>query len=164
MNKFMIPFVIIEYLVLLFFLIINIRKSNKLFKYCFIAFLFITLFALDAYDNTMLDSIIGFIIRYIYYPTYFSYTLTFALSIIMLIITVFSNKIYDKVKIINFIFGSLIILSYIIFLLLKIDTNSYKVLYSGNSLICLRYMTRTFTLWTLVLLIRQYYKYFVKKW
>lgn len=164
MNKIMIPFVIIEYLILLFFLILNIKKTNKVFKYCFIAFLFITLFALDAYDNTMIDSIIGSFIRYIYYPTYFSYTFTFALSIIILIITVFSNKIYDKVKIINFTLGSLLILSYIIFLLLKVDINSYKALYEGNSLICLRYMTRTFTLWMGILIVRRYYKYFVKKW
>ena len=69
----------------------------------------------------------------------------------------------SKIRIINYVFASFIFVAYIVFMLLDIDINSYNALYDGDSLLCLRYISRTFILWGIVGLIMKYFYFFMKK-
>ena len=60
---------------------------------------------------------------------------------------------------VNYIFSLLLIASYVVFALLEIDVNSYTALYSGISLICLRFVSRMFISWILIVMNIKYYKY-----
>ena len=81
----------------------------------------------------------------------------------MYIKNIFNDKINDKRRIVNYIFASFIIVAYIIFMLLNVDINSSTALYQGDSLNCLRYISRTFIIWMIVNALINYFSYFLKK-
>lgn len=163
MEKIIVPFVMIVYLILIIILVINMRKRNKLIKFTFILFFVLMLFVINVYNETIVDNFLYYLLKYIYFPSFFAYSITIILSFLFLLYTIFNDQMAEKARIINYIFGSLLIVSYIIFLLLKIDVVLYNSLYTGDSLLCLRYATRTFTLWLIVLVIIKYYNYFLSK-
>jgi len=123
------------------------------------------LFVVNSYDVTILNNVLYFILKYLYFPTFFEYSLTIVLAFFLLLYTIFNDQITEKVRIINYVFCSLLIVSYAIFLMLQIDVTVYSKLYTGDSLLCLRYATRGFSLWIVIQLIVKYYNYFVwKRW
>ena len=89
--------------------------------------------------------------------------MTLIASMIVFINNIFDDEIKDKRRIINYIFTSFIFISYIILMSLDIDINSATSLYQGDSLICLRYISRTFILWGIVNVLIKYFYYFLKK-
>ena len=80
---------------------------------------------------------------------------------VLYIYNIFNDNIPDKRRIINYIYGSFIFIGYIIFMLLEVNVNSYNSLYDGDSLLCIRYITRTFILW-LVTDLSMRYLHFIK--
>lgn len=160
MNKVILPLIIIIYLILITILIINLYKKNKYIKYSYLFFFLFTFTIIFCYDLTILDEILYHIIKYIYYPTYYSCVLTILFMIIMFIYTIINKKLSNKEKIINYVFGGLVVISYIIFLTLNIDILEYKLLYSSYSLLCLRLITRSFTIWLIIKGIIKYYNIF----
>ena len=81
-------------------------------------------------------------------------------SLVILLYSVFNDKLPNKMRIINYVFASWIIIDYIIFILLKLDVTSYIDLYTDTSLICLRLVTRGFLLWILTIInMKVYYSY-----
>lgn len=155
--------VFLIYSVLLFILVVNMHKKNKVIKYGFII-LFITLVIILMLSNeVIINTLLRSMINYLYFPSFTSYIVTVTLSLCILVYSIFNEKLPDKIRIINYVFASLMIVSYVIFLMLEVDITSYNSLYNVGSLFCLRYVTRTFIVWAIILLIIKYFRFFLKK-
>lgn len=154
---------IMTYFVLFIILVLNITDKSKIIKYSFVLFMIILIVSLFLVNEIVMDYIISTVIRYLYFPTFSSVLATVMISIFIFLYNIFREEKSDKERIINYIFASLILIAYVIFTFLNIDINSYNDLYSDNSLVCLRYISRCFSIWMIVLLTIKYFKYFIKK-
>ena len=154
---------IMIYFILLIVLVLNITDKSKIIKYSFIVFMTTLVISLFFVNEIVMDYIISTIVRYLYYPTFSSVLATVIISIFIFIYNIFREEKSDKERIVNYVFASLILICYVIFNFLNIDINSYNALYSENSLLCLRYISRCFTFWMIVLLVIKYFKLFMKK-
>lgn len=153
-------FSLIFYLVFLMLLVTNLNKKNKIVKRIFAVLIIIFLGILLRSNESVLDSVLAIIVRYIYFPSFSTFMLIVLGSLIILLYSVNNDKLPNNMRIVNYVFASWIIIDYIIFILLKLDVTSYIELYSGTSLTCLRFVTRGFTLWIAVLIIMKvYYRY-----
>ena len=161
--KLQITIAIMTYFVLLIILVLNMEDKSKIIKNSFLVFMIALVTALFFVNELVMDYIISVIIRYFYFPSFTAVIVTLILTMIIFINNIFDDEIKDKRRIINFIFSSFIFISYIIFMMLDIDVNSANALYDGDSLICLRYISRTFILWMIVNVLIKYFYYFLKK-
>ena len=161
--KLQITIAVMTYFVLLIILVLNMEDKSKIIKNSFLVFMVALVTALFFVNELVMDYIISIIIRYIYFPSFAAVIVTLILTMIIFINNIFDDEINDKRRIINYIFGSFIFISYIIFMMLDVDVNSSNALYEGNSLICLRYISRTFILWLIVNVLIKYFYYFLKK-
>lgn len=150
------------YFILLIILVLNMEDRSKIIKNSFLAFIATLVIALFIVNELVMDYIIGAIIRYIYFPTFSSIIVTLMVAMVLFVKNILDDKKDDKKRIINYIFASFIIIAYIIFMLLEIDINSSTLLYQGDSLNCLRYITRTFIIWMITNGLIQYYSKFLK--
>ena len=151
------------YFVLLIILVLNIEDKSKVIKNSFLVFIISLFIALFFVNELVMDYIISIIIRYFYFPTFASIIATLILAMVIFINNIYDDEKHDKIRIINYVFACFIFVSFVIFSLLNIDINSYNALYQGDSLICLRYISRTFTLWIIVIVFVKYFYYFSKK-
>lgn len=151
------------YFVLLVILVLNIEDKSKIIKNSFLIFMVSLVVALFFVNELIMDYIVSAIIRFFYFPSFASIIVTLLLTMIVLIYSIFDDEMKDKTRIINYIFASYIFVSYVVFMLLEIDVNSYTALYEGDSLLCLRYISRTFILWIVVNVLTKYFYYFLKK-
>ena len=161
--KLKITIALMVYFVLLIILVLNMEDKSKIIKNSFLVFMIALITALFFVNELVMDYIISIIIRYFYFPTFTSIIVTLILSM-----AVFINNIYDDEKkecrrIINYIFSSYIFVSYIVLMFLDVDINSSTALYQGDSLICLRFISRTFILWMIVNVLIKYFYNFLKK-
>ncbi len=161
--KVIIALSIMVYFILFIILVLNITDKSKIIKYSFTLFMLILIVSLFLVNEIVMDYIISVIIRYIYFPSFSSILATIMITIFIFIYNIFREDKSDKERIINYIFASLILIAYVIFTFLNIDINSYNALYSNDSLICLRYISRCFIIWMIHLLVIKYFKYFIKK-
>ncbi len=161
--KYVISLSIMIYFILYTILVLNITDKSKVIKSSFIIFMVILIMSLFFINEMVMDYIISVIIRYIYFPSFSSILATIMITIFIFIYNIFREDKSDKERIINYIFASLILIAYVIFTFLNIDINSYNALYSNDSLICLRYISRCFIIWMIHLLVIKYFKYFIKK-
>ncbi len=146
-------FSLIFYLVFLMLLVTNLNKKNKIVKGIFAILIIIFLGILMRSNESVLDSVLAIIVRYIYFPSFSTFMLIVLGSLVILLYSVYNDKLPNRVRIVNYVFASWIIIDYIIFILLKLDVTSYIELYSGTSLTCLRFVTRGFTIWIATLII-----------
>ena len=161
--KFKIALSVMIYFVLLIILVLNMDDKSKIIKNSFLLFIVTLIVALFFVNEMVMDYIITIIIRYFYYPTFASIIATIILTMIMFINCIYDDDMNDFFRITSYIFASYIFVAFIIFMFLNIDVNSYNALYNGDSLICLRYISRTFTLWIGVIILFKYFYYFGKK-
>lgn len=154
---------IMVYFVLLVILVLNITDKSKIIKYSFVLFMASFIILIFIVNEIIMDYIISVFIRYWYFPTFSSILATVMISIFIFLFNILREEKNAKERILNYIFASLILIAYVIFTIQNIDINSYNALYSEGSLICLRYISRCFTLWMLVIVIIKYFKFFVKK-
>ena len=161
--RFIITLSIAVYFVLLVILVLNLEDKSKIIKYSFVTFMASLIIALFLANEVVMDYIISIIIRYLHYPEFSMILATVIITIVLFLYNIFKESKNAKERIINYIFASFILVAYIIFL--EIDVNIYSVnaLYEKNSLICLRYITRTFTLWNVIIFMIKYFKYFLGK-
>ena len=110
-----------------------------------------------------MDYIMSIILRYIYFPTFSSIIFTLIVTIVIFISNILDDNKNSRRRIINYIFSSFILIAYIIFMLLDIDINSSTALYDGDSLNCLRYISRTAIVWMITNGLIKYFYYFLKK-
>ena len=161
--KYKIAIAIMVYFILVIILVLNMEDRSKIIKNSFLAFMISLIVALFFVNELVMDYIISVIIRFFYFPSFTSIIVTLILTMIIFINNIFDDEIKDRRRIINYIFASFIFVSYIIFMLQEVDINSAVALYQGNSLKCLRYISRTFILWMLVNVFIKYFYYFLKK-
>ena len=151
------------YFVLLIILVLNITDKSKIIKYSFVIFMVALIIALFFANEVIMDYIISIIIRYLDFPTFSSILATVMITIFIFLYNIFNEKKTDNERIVNYIFASLILIAYIIFMAQNIDVNSYNALYADNSLLCLKYISRTFVIWMIILLIIKYFKMIIKR-
>lgn len=163
MNNLIFPLIIFIYFILIVILIINIHERNKIVKRASILFFALSFIAIVFYDETILEQLLYYIIKYIYFPSYDIYVFTVLFMILVFIYSVFNNNLSNKIRVFNYGFCGIALVSYILFLLLNVDILVYKNLYSGVPLICLRLASRGFIIWLISLLFVKYYKYFLWK-
>ena len=150
-------FCLIFYLVFLMLLVTNLNKKNKIVKGIFAVLIIIFLGILMRSNESVLDSVLAIIVRYIYFPSFSTFMLIVLGSLVILLYSVFNDKLPNTMRIVNYVFASWIIIDYIIFILLKIDVTSYIELFSGTSLTCLRLVTRGFLLWIVTIIAMKVY-------
>ena len=161
--KYKISIAIMVYFILLIILVLNMEDRSKIIKNSFLGFMIILVGALFFVNELVMDYIISAIIRYIYYPTFSSIIVTLLVTVVVFINNIFDDDKNDKKRIVNYIFACFIFISYIIFMFLDVDINSPTALYNGDSLNCLRYISRTFILWMITNGLLKYFSNFLKK-
>lgn len=161
--KLKVSLAIAVYFILLIILVLNMEDRSKIIKNSFLLFMVSLVIALFFVNELIMDYIISVIIRYFYFPSFTSIIVTLLLTMVIFIYSIFNDEMKDKTRIINYIFASYIFIYYIVFMFLDIDINSYNALYDGDSLLCLRYISRTFILWIVVNVFIKYFYYFLKK-
>ena len=161
--KLKIAITIMTYFILLIILVLNMEDKSKVIKNSFLLFMVALVTALFFVNELIMDYIISIIIRFFYYPTFTSIIITLILTIIIFINNIYDDDFKDMRRIINYIFSSFIFISYIIFMILDVDINSVNALYQGNSLLCLRYISRTFMLWMIINVLIKYFYCFLKE-
>ena len=161
--KYKVSIAIMVYFILLIILVLNMEDRSKIIKSSFLLFMVALVTALFFVNELVMDYIISMIIRYFYFPSFASIIITLIVTMIIFISNIFDDEKGDKRRIINYVFASFIFISYIIFMFLDIDINSATALYQGDSLNCLRYISRTFVLWMIVNGLIKYFHYFLKK-
>lgn len=161
--KYKISISIMVYFILLIILVLNMEDKSKIIKNSFLVFMIALVTALFFVNELVMDYIIGAIIRYIYFPTFTSIIVTLIVTMVVFINNIFDDEKNDKRRIINYIFSSFIFISYIIFMFLEVDINSSTLLYQGDSLNCLRYISRTFIIWMITNGLIKYFYNFLKK-
>ena len=93
--------VFLIYSVLLFILVVNMHKKNKVIKYGFII-LFITLVIILMLSNeVIINTLLRSMINYLYFPSFTSYIVTVTLSLCILVYSIFNEKLPDKIRIIK---------------------------------------------------------------
>lgn len=161
--KYVISLSIMIYFILYIILVLNLTDKSKIIKYSFVVFMFVLIFSLFFVNEIVMDYIISIVIRYLYYPTFSSILATVIVSIIVFLYNIISDRKSDILRIMNYTFASFIIIAYIIFLSLNVNLNSYNALYSEDSLLCIRYIARTFVIWIMVVAIYKFYLNLNKK-
>ena len=152
---------VMVYFILIIILVLNIDDKSKIIKYSFLLLLISLLVAFFVTNELFMDYLISIIVRFWYYPTFSTIIAIVFITMVLYIYNIFNDNIPDKRRIINYIYGSFIFIGYIIFMLLEVNVNSYNSLYDGDSLLCIRYITRTFILW-LVTDLSMRYLHFIK--
>lgn len=161
--KFIMALSIMVYFVLLIILVLNLTDKSKIIKYSFVIFMISLILLLFFVNEIVMDYIISIVIRYWYYPTFSSILATVIISIGIFLYNILIDKKKYKERIINYIFASFILIGYVIFMSLNVNINSVSSLYADYSLVCLRYISRTFVLWGLAYLIMKYVKIISKR-
>lgn len=154
---------VLVYFILLIILILNIEDKSNIIKYNYTLFIIVLLIAMFFSNELIMDYLLSLLIRYFYYPSFAAVILTVIATMVIFIKNVYHDKLNDKRRIINYIFSCFIFIGYIIFMLQEVNVNSYNALYEGVSLLCLRYISRTFVLWGIINLCISYFSYFGKK-
>lgn len=161
--KYVISLSIMIYFILYIILVLNLTDKSKIIKYSFVTFMIVLIVSLFFINEIVMDYIISIVIRYLYYPTFSSVLATVIVSIIVFLHNIISDRKSDILRIMNYTFASFIIIAYIIFLSLNVNLNSYNALYSEDSLLCIRYIARTFVIWIMVVAIYKFYLNLNKK-
>lgn len=161
--KYKVSIAIMVYFILIIILVLNMEDRSKIIKSSFLLFMLALVTALFFVNELVMDYIISIIIRYLYFPTFSSVIVTLIITMVMFISNIFNDEKKDKLRIMNYVFSSFIFIAYIILMFLDVDINSSTSLYQGDSLICLRYISRTFVLWMIINTLIKYFSYFLKK-
>ena len=154
---------LVIYSILALILIINLKEKNIFIKNASVMLFSLLGITFLIYNQGIINEGLKFFIRYIYFPSFNSFVLTIFLTICILVFTLFSEKVSNKFKIINYVFSSLLFIVYIVFMTLKIDVSLYNSLYSYASVSLLRISTRGFSIWIGILLIVKYCECFRSK-
>ena len=149
MDPFIVSSVILA-MAFLVILLINFKLKSKIIKYSFLIYFIIFLFLIIFYDNSFVYEFLKQIITYLWYPSYLLFVITVICDIIIIIYTLFRDKLNIISKIINYINFLIGFACYIIFLRLNIDPNIYSEYYKSNSLTIVRITTITFLISLLV--------------
>ena len=162
------------FLLCTFFLVIsifNIKQKEKVVNYFTLAIfsmfiILLIIFNLD-YTGYCIDKVLKLVLKYIYFPSTVVYFYMEVLVVIILMITIFSEKITSFKKIFNYVIFTLFNLLFFLFISVisynKIDLASTVDLYSNNSILSLVQVSNIlFVIWFLFTFFYNLYKYFKK--
>lgn len=149
--------------IFLIILVLNMEEKSKIIKNSFIIFMIIFFLGFFVINELIMDYLLSIVLRYFFFPSFSSIILTVLISMVGFIYVLSNSKLNDKYRILNYIFMFLIIVGYVILMILDVDVNSYSSLYTGINLKCLRYISRTFILWMIVIFSIKYYNFIIKR-
>jgi len=151
---------LIIYSILVLILIFNLKEKNNFIRNAFIILFSLVVITFLVYNQEIINEGLRFFVRFIYFPTFNSYLVMILLTVCGLLYSIFSESLSNKFKVINYVFSSFLIVTYIIFMTLNVDVSLYNSLYSSSSLVWLRIGTRGFVLWGLILMVVRYLECF----
>ena len=141
------PFIISSIILAIAFLTIllfNFKLKSKVIKYSFLIYFSLFLLLIILYDNNFVYEFLKQMITYLWYPNYLLFVITVICDIIIIIYTLFKEKLNNVSKIINYINLLIAFACYIIFLRLNIDPNIYSEYYKSTPLMLVRITTISF--------------------
>ena len=160
-------------ILLLVILIINLKQKNKSFQFIalaiYLGFVLGIMVSYTSYVKTCIDSFVKAILNYIYFPSTITYFFILIFVTIMMIYSIFSNKITGLKKIFNYISFSLIYLFFMSFISLAaydgVDIANVSVLYQNNTILSLVQISNLVLLiWGIYTVFYHLFLYFKKKY
>lgn len=130
---------------LLIILIVNLKQKNKSFQFIalaiYLGFVLGIMVSYTSYVKTCIDTFVKAILNYIYFPSTIVYFFIIIFVTIMIIYSIFSNKMSGFKKIFNFISFSMIYFFFMSFISLAaydgIDIGNVSLLYQNNTILSL---------------------------
>lgn len=126
-NSFLAIEELLIFILILSFLIINLKyKNNKVKIFILFLLLFIVSLAMFLYGSSILyvlEEIVKGIIYAIYFPNIIFYIITVIISFSIMIYTILSNKLTNKEKIINYLLCGIHLYLFILFITNCLDLN-----------------------------------------
>lgn len=159
-------------LLLFVLLVVNIKKKNKIINIiiiCLCLFIPITVaVCYTPYVVNSIDTLMSFIMKYIYFPSTVAYFFIMCFVIGLLIYSMFSQKITIPKKIINYIICSITIFFFLSFITIAIVNNinlsSQAKLYSNEVILSIVQISNLLLLfWLVFTIFYQLYKLFQRK-
>ena len=156
-------------LLLFLFLVLNIKRNNKIVKWSFvisvIAFMAVIIVMNFDYAIYSIDYLLK---KYIYFPSTVVYFLIVVLSLVFILISNFSKMPYYK-KVLDISFFSIIYFLFFNFITAigqyKLDLADKVSLYSNNLVLSIVQISNlVFLIWIIVILFYNLYNYFKKKY
>ena len=157
-------------LLLFLFLVLNIKRNNKIVKWSFvisvIAFMAVIIVMNFDYAIYSIDYLLKTIMKYIYFPSTVVYFLIVVLSLVFILISNFSKMPYYK-KVLDISFFSIIYFLFFNFITAigqyKLDLADKVSLYSNNLVLSIVQISNlVFLIWIIVILFYKLYNYFKK--
>ena len=147
------PFIVSSIILAIAFLVtllFNFKLKSKVIKYSFLIFFLVFLLLIILCDNSFIYEFLKQIITYLWYPNYLLFVITVICDIIIIIYSMFRNKLNIISKIINYINFVVGFACYIIFLRLNVDPSIYSEYYQSIPLTIVRITTITFLISMLI--------------
>lgn len=160
-------------ILLLIILIINLKQKNKSFQFIalaiYLGFVLGIMVSYTSYVKTCIDSFIKAILNYVYFPSTITYFFIIMFVTIMMIYSIFSNKMTGFKKIFNFVFFSLIYFFFMAFISLAaydgVDIANVAVLYQNNTILSLVQVSNlSLFIWIFFTVFYHLFLYFKKKY
>lgn len=153
-------------------LIYNLKRKNQLVQMLslgvYLGFVIGIIISYGAYVQTSVNSFVKAILNYIYFPSTVVYFFILVFVTIMILYTLFSKKITDFKKIINYLFFSIIYFFFMSFMALSaydgVDLMDITNLYKNDTILSLVQMSNfLLVIWLLFTGFYYLYKYFKKR-
>ena len=130
---------------LLIILILNLKQKNKTFQFIalaiYLGFVLGIMISYTTYVKTCIDSFVKGILNYFYFPSTIVYFFIIIFATIMILYSIFSNKMTTFKKIFNFICFSIIYFFFMLFISLAaydgVDISNVSLLYQNNIILAL---------------------------
>lgn len=159
-------------LLLFLFLVLNIKRNNKIVKWSFvisvIAFMAVIIVMNFDYAIYSINYLLKIIMKYIYFPSTVVYFLIVVLSLVFILISNFSKMPYYK-RVLDISFFSIIYFLFFNFIAAigqyKLDLADKVSLYSNNLVLSIVQISNlVFVIWIIVILFYKLYNYFKNKY
>ena len=159
-------------LLLFLYLVLNIKKNNKIVLWSFVIgfIVFMTVIVVMNFDYATysIDYLLKAIMKYIYFPSTVVYFLIVVLSLVFILISNFSKTPYYK-RVLDISFFSIIYFLFFNFIAAideyKLDLADKVSLYSNNLVLSIVQISNlVFVIWIIVILFYKLYNYFKNKY
>lgn len=159
-------------LLLFFILVFNLKSNNHYIQMIaigiYIGFIIGIVICYGAYVQTSINSFVKVILNYIYFPSTIAYFLIIVFITIMILYTLFSNRISYFKKIFNYLFFSIIYFLFMSFMVLAtydgVDLLDKVNLYKNDTILSLIQISNfLFLVWIIFTGFYHLYKYFKKR-
>lgn len=160
-------------LALFVILVVNVNKKNKFVQSLslgvYIGFVLGVVISYTTYVKTCVDSFVKIVMNYIYFPSTVVYFFIIVFVTIIMLFSIFSNKISNFKKIFNYLFFSLMYFFFMAFISLAaidgVDLMDTSILYENNIILSLIQISNLLlVVWILFTFFYQLFLYFKKRY